>query len=424
MAKKAYVGTWKTTTNYIQSTGTQYIDTGLKATPKTRVVITFELTSVWSQEAIFGTQRDDNLFYMCYVNGSLYFGTSYKDSTNDSIQRNPKIMANTKYTVDFDGANKTLKIKNPHVYNYSFSTNPTQTSMDNLLLMAYTSRSTGNPGGYANMKLYSCQIYEDGTLVRDFIPKQDGNGIVCLYDNVTKRFFYNAGTGEFLAPSSSYARTIKKMYVGINGVARKIKRAYIGVNGVARQFYPEKPYVQLEYIESTGTQYIDTGFKPNNNTRVVFNFSPTNVTSSWSWPFGGRNAYHNADYAIAYTTSKWYSGFGTTDLQPSATITANTKYLIDKNKNVATINGTSYTNSAATFQSDYNLLLLGVSDGTTIQHCKARLYSCQVYDNGTLIRDFVPAKTDWYGWIGLYDKVTNQFFDNAGSGNFVAGPEI
>lgn len=179
-------------------------------------------------------------------------------------------------------------------------------------------------------------------------------------------------------------------------------------------------YTPVEYIESSGTQYIDTGFKANNNTRVMFDFSPTSVTSSWGWVFGGRNAYHDADYAIAFKTSTWYSGFGTTDLQPNATITANTEYLIDKNKNVTTINGTSYTNSVATFQSDYNLLLLGVSDGPTIQHCNAKLYSCKVYDNETLIRDFIPA-IDQDNVACLYEQVEGKFYYNNGTGSFAVG---
>ena len=52
-----------------------------------------------------------------------------------------------------------------------------------------------------------------------------------------------------------------------------------------------------------------------------------------------------------------------------------------------------------------------------------QLYSCQIYDNGTLIRDFVPSQ-DPTGNVGLYDLVGAQFYGNAGTGAFVAGPEI
>ena len=47
------------------------------------------------------------------------------------------------------------------------------------------------------MNLYSCQIYDNGTLVRDFVPCINGSGEVGLYDLVGKQFYGNAGTGVF-----------------------------------------------------------------------------------------------------------------------------------------------------------------------------------------------------------------------------------
>lgn len=46
---------------------------------------------------------------------------------------------------------------------------------------------------------YYCRIMNDGVLIRDFIPVIDTKGIVCFHDKVSKRNFYNAGTGEFIA---------------------------------------------------------------------------------------------------------------------------------------------------------------------------------------------------------------------------------
>jgi hypothetical protein len=54
---------------------------------------------------------------------------------------------------------------------------------------------------------------------------------------------------------------------------------------------------------------------------------------------------------------------------------------------------------------------------------KAKLYVCRIYDKFTLVRDFVPCKNS-SGTIGLYDLVNNQFYSNAGSGTFTAGPVI
>jgi hypothetical protein len=51
-----------------------------------------------------------------------------------------------------------------------------------------------------------------------------------------------------------------------------------------------------------------------------------------------------------------------------------------------------------------------------------RLYSCKIYDNGTLVRDYIPCKLQ-DGSIGLYDKLNNKFYANKGTGEFIAGPQ-
>ena len=50
-----------------------------------------------------------------------------------------------------------------------------------------------------NMRLYYFKLYNDGVLIRNFIPVLDKNGTPCMYDKVTGQFFYNAGTGNFIA---------------------------------------------------------------------------------------------------------------------------------------------------------------------------------------------------------------------------------
>ena len=48
----------------------------------------------------------------------------------------------------------------------------------------------------------------------------------------------------------------------------------------------------------------------------------------------------------------------------------------------------------------------------------------KIYNNGTLVRDFVPVKRNSDGAIGMYDTVTKAFFANAGTGTFTAGPNV
>ena len=54
---------------------------------------------------------------------------------------------------------------------------------------------------------------------------------------------------------------------------------------------------------------------------------------------------------------------------------------------------------------------------------KGKIYSSKIYNNNVLVRDFIPV-LDPYGVPCMFDKVTNQYFYNAGTGDFIAGPVI
>lgn len=49
-------------------------------------------------------------------------------------------------------------------------------------------------------RLYGSTIEEDGILILDLKPCKDADGVCCLYDTVTEKYFYNQGTGEFVSP--------------------------------------------------------------------------------------------------------------------------------------------------------------------------------------------------------------------------------
>lgn len=182
-------------------------------------------------------------------------------------------------------------------------------------------------------------------------------------------------------------------------------------------------YTTLEYIESTGTQYINTGYKPNNNTRVVIEASVTLPAAGQSdvCLFG---AYHSGSdrYRFSLTVGSTgrvgyayaYGGYTITD------ISDNTKYVFDCNKAVCTVNGVTKDVPSASFENPYDLLLFTYRSTASNFFAKMKLYSCKIYDNGTLVLDFVPCKNG--DDVGLLDLLTNQLYSNDGTGTFIAGP--
>ena len=180
-------------------------------------------------------------------------------------------------------------------------------------------------------------------------------------------------------------------------------------------------YTRLEYIESTGVQYIDTGFKPNNNTRVVIDVQYTGAGTTSQWFFGVRDSTNlKFDLCIYNSKTKVYDGY----IAQNTTYTiTNARHTYDKNKNITSIDGIKvHTFTEGTISLTRSMYLFALNNaGTTIRPAPSKLYSCQIYDNGTLVRDFIPARNA-SGIVGLWDNVNSVFYANAGTGTFTAGP--
>lgn len=182
-------------------------------------------------------------------------------------------------------------------------------------------------------------------------------------------------------------------------------------------------YTRLEYIESTGTQYIDTGFKPNQNTRVLMDVTPLHVVQSKMWCAFGCRA--NGLYFGLYKASSgnmnltWFYGSVYSNY---FTIDYTKRHVFEVNKNVANVDGATKSYPAQVFQLSQSMFLFcDNAAGKATSLSSSRLYSCKVYDNGTLVRDFIPCKNA-SGVVGLWDNANNQFYTNAGSGGFTSGP--
>lgn len=187
-------------------------------------------------------------------------------------------------------------------------------------------------------------------------------------------------------------------------------------------------YKRLEYIKSSGTQYIDTGYCPSYNTRVVMDVQLPTYSASRS-PFGCRNsnsATASAAYLVMQTgantlRSDYFGSSGTLTLS----VATNQRLTIDMNKNVLTVNGQSMTNTAKTSgTSPYSLMLFTYSNsGSAGSKTSMTLYSCKIYEGTALIHSYTPC-SNASGAVGLWDEVSGAFHGDAAGGAFTAGPVV
>lgn len=371
---------------YIEGTGTQYINTGFKPNNNTRAIVKLSGAPRTKEQQLFGSRgssSSSDRFLFTTAGDTVSYRT---DFYNNNVAVNISYSFDTPFVVE--------KNKNQTFINGTLvATNTSGTFSSNYPMFLLAGNSGGTPSiAKSGTRFFYAQFYNNGSLERSFIPCKNPEGTIGLYDTVEKKFYTNSGTGVFLAGPEATG----------------------------------KKYTEIEYIESSGTQYLDTAFKPNNNTRLVCDIDMLSTNAATVPIFGGRDQQSSSKNSFCLwkiNETAYRSDYNATT--GNINITPNGRASIDKNKNVTTINGVSGTISAATFQSTTTLVLFSNNSLGTIDKRKAKLklYSCQIYDNGNLVRDFIPAKMET-SEIGLYDVVNDLFFEGSGSDSLIAGPEI
>lgn len=183
-------------------------------------------------------------------------------------------------------------------------------------------------------------------------------------------------------------------------------------------------YTELKCLRSTGTQYIDTEFKPNSNTRIIVRAKITHFLATFV--FGARISTANSTFCGLMERQTANLGYYRLDYSKAInrviTITDydNDIHYFEINKGKLFFDNVEYqAKSTAEFQSNYNLVLFGVNTaGTITKSNKINIYDCKIYDNDILIRDMIPV-LDKNGVACMYDKANKKFYYNSGTGTFL-----
>ena len=215
-------------------------------------------------------------------------------------------------------------------------------------------------------------------------------------------------------------------------------------------------YQLVEYIQSSGTQYINTGYYWQHENIEIF-YDGTVITNS-----SAQSLFGNEEYTASSGTNRNFSGIphgsngsyaiylgsgtvGNVSVTLGTRFTLGIKTTTSKNVSVykndekiidRTYSGTVMTKNGAYLSSTTsntvgNVFIFanhnssrGSSNGGTQIISAMRLYSFKMYDNGVLVRNFVPCYRVSDNVAGLYDTVGNTFYTNAGSGTFTVGGNI
>lgn len=206
-------------------------------------------------------------------------------------------------------------------------------------------------------------------------------------------------------------------------------------------WYDISCYQEIEYIQSSWTQYIDTQVKVDTTAKMDTLEAYIKATHTWSWNF-----------LWTKSASSWTITYMTMEVVSSATTTLrcfiwNTSTYTDRailhNDNTTTdeitynyssslatfiVNWTTYTQSRSSWYNTgshpiYIFCRNNWADATE-QLLSMKLYSCYIKIWWEKVRDFMPCyrKEDWMIW--LRDKVEWKFYINKWSWAFTAWPKI
>lgn len=411
---------------YINFTGGQIINSGVVPTRDTTTQVTFKTSTdgTW----LFGSRTsygatDTYAMHLYTASNSLWYQIASASTPQQSYN-----FSGNKVTVKVD--KNYMWMNGTQLNSTAFSSSGFTTSSWPLYFGGINENGSGTDRPFTG-QIYDIKIWQSTTLVRDFVPVvRNSDRVAGFYDKVENKFYTNSGTGSF-------------------------------GSGAATGVLVEE-YQRVEYIENSGTQYINTGYYwTSDNVRAVLSANVTTHNQGESL-FGneeyiGRDRYfalipHNSGGTMKiFSLDRNLIEFTyplSTDmiLDVSASTKGSDKYVnlaITSNGSTKNYGGKATTGGSVI--TNPNNLKTGVGEiylfanhnsgagavtGGTPNRVgnqivgKMKVYSFKMYDNNILVRDFVPVVRSRDGVAGMYDMVGHKFYANAGSGSFEAGGVI
>lgn len=183
-------------------------------------------------------------------------------------------------------------------------------------------------------------------------------------------------------------------------------------------------YTQLEYIESTGTQCINTELAENSVYGIRMKFAvPSLVTTYQSLVSGTLDTGFTVG-STTKTTGLYVRLRGDEVLNNDTALSSSVNELVIKDGKIS-INGAQVATYTAGALSSGSGQLYVFNNNTKSRYSNMFLYELELYDNsGATVRDYVQAKRNSDSAIGMYDLVSNTFYANSGTGTFTAGAEV
>ena len=188
-----------TAVNYLQSSGTQWIEMGVAPNQNTKAVLKIIINNFNADygTSLIGSRKganSDDQFttYLDIPSGSSSTRFLFRMDGQPQISWTG-LTTDKIYTVTLSGTEMKAELEDgTTVFSKTFSVNDFTSTVTMALF-----RAKGVGGTYFQGRIYSCKHYSGDELIQDFVPCLDAEGVPCMFDFVSQKSFYNKGTGSF-----------------------------------------------------------------------------------------------------------------------------------------------------------------------------------------------------------------------------------
>lgn len=188
-------------------------------------------------------------------------------------------------------------------------------------------------------------------------------------------------------------------------------------------------YVNVKYLENTGTQYIDTGYVLQEDDVLEVDYEiPESALSIKTDKIliDARDDSNGVRVSTYSGTYKWYARFGHNESKTSEAITSSLKGSLSLSKGRFVLNGSVVFDDMVFTAMPTGTLkfLTGVNyeTGAISAPSYARILGAKVRRNGETVRNWRTMQRTSDGELGMRETVTDEFLTNAGTGVFGYAP--
>ena len=248
---------YKTEVEYLESTGSQYIDTGIAPNNmniKVQVQYQYLNNTFTTNDSIMGSRDNSDMKTRYYPSslGDIYDRSVYGST---AITRTYDFL---KHTVIFNDEEHNYYLDGILVGNLGSDFTP-----HNQNIYLFGLNTEGHFSYQSASRIFYCKIWDNGVLVRNYIPVIDRDGEPCLYDKVNDQFYYNLGSNRFLVPNSS-SLTLADKVINLYQDGNPLTNAFIaGDNAKPIVIQNKNQGIMLDNNE----EYRYYGMNPNNYVR-------------------------------------------------------------------------------------------------------------------------------------------------------------